>query len=497
MPIPNINNGQSGLSVRNTLNDLIDAFNSADLALGDIFTDQAVQNGRLDALEANTINKNGDNNINGIFNCEPGLDTIWRGSYVDPANTFLNISTFALLDDGTGAMTFYSEDPNTFMTLAVGSVDFRNNRTRVYFGGMSYNSTIEARENSIKLIGNSPTFALEYDADYSSNFAGNHRAIPDIAYIQSVYQPQIDAIVSGLSWKNACRAATTTDITLSGLQTVDGVSLDIGDRCLVKNQTDPEDNGIYVVASGSWTRSTDFNTASQMPSSTVAISEGIVNQDKQFVCTNDLPITVGTTPINFVLVGGTTYVGTAGRITVTGNVIDVGSDIALKSYADAKVEDNLIDSTTVAPSKTAVNIALGSKLNIANVTVGWITATTLNASSTYYIGYYGPFGPATNPTNARRFRSPITGDYKNFGFCTQLTVASVGANTTIQLHNITQGTSVNITTTHNWSVNNFFYSGFSLAANEGDVMELRFATGAFSTAPANVQLFGNFTISSL
>lgn len=131
-----------------------------------------------------------------------------------------------------------------------------------------------------------------------------------------------------------------------------------------------------------------------------------------------------------------------------------------------------------------------------SVPIGWTANTNLAASTTYYIGYLSGIAPTTSSGANRRFRSPITGNYVNFGFIVNLVAASAGANTTIQLHNLTKGTSVNITTTMTWSVNNYFYSGFTLQADEGDVMEMRFVTGAFSTAPTTTQLSGTLTIQS-
>jgi hypothetical protein len=45
----------------------------------------------------------------------------------------------------------------------------------------------------------------------------------------------------------------TTNTTLSGEQTVDGLSLYYGDRVLIAGQDDEENNGLYVVQSGDWT----------------------------------------------------------------------------------------------------------------------------------------------------------------------------------------------------------------------------------------------------
>ena len=47
----------------------------------------------------------------------------------------------------------------------------------------------------------------------------------------------VDAAIAGLSWKQAAAVATTANITLSGLQTIDGYTTLANDRVLVKNQT--------------------------------------------------------------------------------------------------------------------------------------------------------------------------------------------------------------------------------------------------------------------
>ena len=70
---------------------------------------------------------------------------------------------------------------------------------------------------------------------------------------------RLNGVTDGVAVKAACRVATTANITLSGVQTVDGVLLAELDRVLVKDQTDTTLNGIYSVSTGLWTRTTDFN----------------------------------------------------------------------------------------------------------------------------------------------------------------------------------------------------------------------------------------------
>lgn len=69
---------------------------------------------------------------------------------------------------------------------------------------------------------------------------------------------RLSQIVKG-GIKMPCACATTANITLSGLQTIDGYVTLEGDRVLVKNQTTTTENGIYVASATAWTRATDWN----------------------------------------------------------------------------------------------------------------------------------------------------------------------------------------------------------------------------------------------
>ncbi|SCD22801.1 hypothetical protein [Brucella inopinata] len=74
----------------------------------------------------------------------------------------------------------------------------------------------------------------------------------------SVSINRLDGLNSATAWKGPVRAATTANIQLTDLQTIDGVVLSDGDRVLVKDQTDARYNGIYVAQTGIWRRARDF-----------------------------------------------------------------------------------------------------------------------------------------------------------------------------------------------------------------------------------------------
>ena len=110
----------------------------------------------------------------------------------------------------------------------------------------------------------------------------------------------VDLLQQGLDSHPSVKAATTANITLSGTQTIDGIALVANDRCLVKNQTTPANNGIYSVQSGAWTRVTDQDTWAEVVSAYVWVEQGTVNADSGWNCTSDQGGTLNTTAITWV-----------------------------------------------------------------------------------------------------------------------------------------------------------------------------------------------------
>ncbi|VXA84075.1 Phage tail protein (fragment) [Aeromonas veronii] len=117
--------------------------------------------------------------------------------------------------------------------------------------------------------------------------------IASINYVQSELQK--------LDIKQSVRCASVGDISyLGGVQTIDGVSLSIGDRILVKDQVTATQNGIYVVAATAWPRSADADNGSKLTSGArIAVEEGSINAGKVWYLANAGAINVGSTNLIF------------------------------------------------------------------------------------------------------------------------------------------------------------------------------------------------------
>ena len=188
----------------------------------------------------------------------------------------------------------------------------------------------------------------------------------------AVTKQQLDAGVRGLDWKPSVRAATTGNITLSGTQTVDGVSLSVGDSVLVKNQTTASANGIYLVASGAWTRRNDADENAEVTSGlTVTVTEGTnkgtgsaQSVPLAWTLSTQDPIVVGTTALTFAVAGGggTTYTSGNG-LSLTGNTFAVvpGNGI-LADGTSTRVDPSVVArkfASNLTGSNTTYTIAHG------------------------------------------------------------------------------------------------------------------------------------------
>lgn len=134
----------------------------------------------------------------------------------------------------------------------------------------------------------------------------------------------VDASRAGLDAKDSVRALANTNIaTLSAPQTVDGVSLIAGNRVLLTAQTAANQNGVWVVNAGDWTRPTDFVTGKVSAGAFCFVEEGTTNADTGWVLTTNGAVTVDTTTLAFAQYSSSGSITAGNGLTKTGNSLAV------------------------------------------------------------------------------------------------------------------------------------------------------------------------------
>ena len=181
----------------------------------------------------------------------------------------------------------------------------------------------------------------------------------------------VDGVTSNINFHQPVRVATTANITLSGTQTIDGVSLSVGDRVLVKDQTDQKTNGIYVVASSTWSRATD---ADNTPAGELAggdfclVLEGTAGSGYGYVCSNTSTVTIGSTNITYAPFNAAKAVTAGSGLTEsTPGTIDIATGgVTSAMIADGTIVDGDINaSAAIAQSKiSGLTTSLSAKAPI-------------------------------------------------------------------------------------------------------------------------------------
>lgn len=222
----------------------------------------------------------------------------------------------------------------------------------------------------------------------------------------------VDNVVNGLVWKAAVQVATTAPGTLSSSyaagQVVDGYTLQVGDRILIKNQTNAAQDGIYIVQpSGAPALAPDSGTGDLLTNSTVRVNSGTSQADTGWTLVTPGSITVGSTNQSWVQTG-TSAPYTAGvGLNLNGITFSVQQGLGITAGASTGVS---IDTQVVA-RKYATPIGDGTSTTyvvthnfnnqavivaLYNTTTGEVVDTdvTYNGTNTLILSFATP--PTTN-----------------------------------------------------------------------------------------------------
>ena len=213
-----------------------------------------------------------------------------------------------------------------------------------------------------------------------------------------VNKTYVDNVANGLDVKESVRVATTADLSATynnsagtltagsnGAISVDGVSLVLNDRVLVKDQTTQTENGIYkvtTVGSGSaafvLTRTPDANDAAELTGGVFTfVEEGTANADNGYVATHNGTPTFGTTNITFDQFSGAGQISAGNGLTKTGNTIDVvGTSNRISVTANAvDISASYVGQTSITTLGTiATGTWNGTEVGVAYGGTGLTTA---------------------------------------------------------------------------------------------------------------------------
>lgn len=222
---------------------------------------------------------------------------------------------------------------------------------------------------------------------------GSTNQIKDLAdgtlATDAVTLQQLNAATAGRDPKeNVVAVETVTNIALTGLPSIDGVSPTAGQRVLLTAQSTVSENGIWEVAAGAWSRPTDFATGSSAEGAYVPVSAGTVYEGTIWVAVADAPAdVVDTNDPQFVQQPSTLTAGDG--IDITGSVVSV--DLAATNPGLQFVTGDLavllkdatlgVDAAGIFVQGVPANFTVAGVATSANVTATNLNTLTAGTSS--------------------------------------------------------------------------------------------------------------------
>jgi len=179
---------------------------------------------------------------------------------------------------------------------------------------------------------------LSGGGNFTTDQAGNETLTFNVDTGTIATKSYVDGLKQGLDTKDSVRVATTANITRSGTQTIDGVSVQANDRVLVKDQSDGSENGIYVASASGWSRASDADADVEVTAGLyVWVEEGTVNGDQGWILTTNDDITLDSTSLTFTQFTGTGQITAGTGLSKSGNTLNVGS-LGVAQFAGAAVQ---------------------------------------------------------------------------------------------------------------------------------------------------------------
>jgi hypothetical protein len=229
-----------------------------------------------------------------------------------------------------------------------------------------------ALDGKLSLSGGTLTGALTLHAAPTTDLqAATKGYVDSVATGLSVNEPVVAATVGNLAGTyangTAGLGATLTKASNGAIGTIDSATVTVGDRILLRAQTDPIENGIYTItavgsSSAPWviTRATDADndpSAELTGGSFCLVTGGATYANAGFVVTNVGTVTIGTDDISY------EQFSAAQNITAGTGITKTGSEIAIDAAVVATLDGSTFTGTTVLPVTTSIGAVTGTEIS--------------------------------------------------------------------------------------------------------------------------------------
>ena len=235
------------------------------------------------------------------------------------------------------------------------------------------------------------------------------------------------------------KVVATSNLTLYGTQTIDGVSLSVGDRVLVIGQSSQYANGIYNVSMTAWSRAFDSDKIYNLNKhQLIYVASGTSNAQTVWRQTSDAPTTIGVDSITYELWGSVELRGVAqntvsGLLTRTAKGTYTGRAITVSGQGISVTNGDGVSGNPLLSLNSTPNNAYSTI--VARDASGNFTAQSvvLNGSITVDTGNI-----ITASTTANVFNTGAT-TVNAFGAATALSIGSTSGTTTLNNNVVVTG----------------------------------------------------------
>lgn len=246
--------------------------------------------------------------------------------------------------------------------------------------------------------------------DIAAGTPGSNDAV-NMVTMETAIAAAVTSSSAGIDSKPSVRVVANANITLTGTQSIDGVSVIANDRVLVRGQTTASQNGVYIVAAGAWTRATDADATGELtPGAFWFVEEGTTYGKSQWRIENTGSITVGTTSITInqfgqqlayvngnglTLIGNTFAVGQGTGIIVGTTTVGIDTAVVVRKYS-VDIGNNAATSITVTHNLNTLDVGV----MVREISGGAIVECDIVAATVNTVTLGFAVAPATNSLRA-------------------------------------------------------------------------------------------------